>query len=100
MRSKRNTLAIGILNLLLGWTIVGWVVALVWSFTHDSADAGGRKALLSLEQSLNNKRKAFAALVIIGGIVFMYFLSQSERADRAQPVSHEQPTEGSETREL
>jgi membrane protein CcdC involved in cytochrome C biogenesis len=32
-RHHHNALAIGILNLLLGWTFVGWVVALVWSCT-------------------------------------------------------------------
>ena len=33
MRSHNNTLAITALNLLLGWTFLGWVVALVWSLT-------------------------------------------------------------------
>jgi hypothetical protein len=31
MRSHRNTLAISLLNLFLGWTLVGWVAALVWA---------------------------------------------------------------------
>lgn len=30
-RQKTNALAIGLLNLLLGWTIIGWIVALVMS---------------------------------------------------------------------
>ena len=34
-RRKRNANAIGALNLLLGWTVIGWVVALVWSLTED-----------------------------------------------------------------
>jgi len=30
------------LNLLLGWTVVGWVAALVWALTKDpAASAGG-----------------------------------------------------------
>lgn len=33
-RSHRNTLAIFFLNLLLGWTVLGWVGALVWSATN------------------------------------------------------------------
>jgi hypothetical protein len=32
---KRNTLAIFLLNFFLGWSFIGWVVALVWSATKD-----------------------------------------------------------------
>ena len=32
---KRNVSAIFVLNLFLGWTVVGWVVALVWACTKD-----------------------------------------------------------------
>jgi len=34
-RSKRDTLAIFLLNLFLGWTLIGWIVALVWAAKHD-----------------------------------------------------------------
>ncbi len=34
-RSKRNLLSIFLLNLLLGWTFIGWVVALVWAVKVD-----------------------------------------------------------------
>ena len=33
-RKQRNALAIFLLNFFLGWTFVGWVVALVWSVTR------------------------------------------------------------------
>jgi Superinfection immunity protein len=33
MRGHQNAAAICVLNLLLGWTFLGWTVALVWSFT-------------------------------------------------------------------
>ena len=32
-RKHNNSTAILILNLFLGWTFIGWVVALVWSAT-------------------------------------------------------------------
>jgi hypothetical protein len=32
-RRKRNAVAIFVLNLLLGWTFLGWVLALVWACT-------------------------------------------------------------------
>lgn len=34
-RNHRNKVPIAILNLLLGWTLIGWVVALVWSCLAD-----------------------------------------------------------------
>lgn len=35
MRSKRDLLSIFLLNLFLGWTLIGWMVALVWAFKID-----------------------------------------------------------------
>jgi len=34
-RWHRNTTAIGVLTLLLGWTFIGWVIALVWACTDN-----------------------------------------------------------------
>ena len=34
LRNKRNKASIFVLNLLLGWTFVGWVIALVWGVSH------------------------------------------------------------------
>lgn len=33
LRGHHNAFAILLLNVLLGWTFVGWAVALVWAFT-------------------------------------------------------------------
>lgn len=34
-RCHRNANAIGALNLFLGWTFIGWVVAMVWALTDN-----------------------------------------------------------------
>ncbi|HEY1658010.1 MAG TPA: superinfection immunity protein [Candidatus Sulfotelmatobacter sp.] len=34
-RSKRDTMAILVLNFFLGWTMIGWIVALVWALKTD-----------------------------------------------------------------
>ncbi len=35
-RNKRNATAIFILNLLTGWSVLGWVAALIWALTNDA----------------------------------------------------------------
>jgi hypothetical protein len=34
-RDKKNSTAIFALNVLLGWTLIGWVISLVWALTAD-----------------------------------------------------------------
>ncbi len=34
-RNHRNAAAIGALNALLGWTVLGWIIALVWALTDN-----------------------------------------------------------------
>jgi hypothetical protein len=35
VRSKRDALSIFLLNFFLGWTLIGWIIALVWAFKTD-----------------------------------------------------------------
>jgi len=35
VRGKRDTLGIFLLNFFLGWTFIGWIVALVWAVKAD-----------------------------------------------------------------
>lgn len=35
VRSKRDTGAIFVLNLFLGWSVIGWIIALVWALKQD-----------------------------------------------------------------
>lgn len=32
-RKHHNAMAIFLTNLFLGWSVIGWIVALIWSFT-------------------------------------------------------------------
>jgi hypothetical protein len=34
-RNKRDIGAIVLLNFFLGWSVIGWVVALIWAVKHD-----------------------------------------------------------------
>jgi Superinfection immunity protein len=40
-RSKRDLLAIFLLNLFLGITVIGWVVALIWAAKNDVPTTAG-----------------------------------------------------------
>lgn len=39
MRGHRQLTAITVLNLFLGWTLLGWVIALVWACTNPAPTA-------------------------------------------------------------
>lgn len=35
-RGHRNAVTIGAVNLVLGWTLLGWALALAWALTHNT----------------------------------------------------------------
>jgi hypothetical protein len=37
VKSKRDTLAIFLLNFFLGWSVIGWIIALVWAAKSEVA---------------------------------------------------------------
>lgn len=39
LRMKKNMIAILALNFFLGWSLIGWVISLVWSLSSDSKPA-------------------------------------------------------------
>jgi hypothetical protein len=39
-RQKANVTPIVLVNLLLGWTVIGWIIALIWSLWTEPADQG------------------------------------------------------------
>lgn len=50
---RRNIGAIFALNLFLGWTLVGWVLALVWSLCKD--EEIGKKSIDANEEKINEE---------------------------------------------
>jgi Superinfection immunity protein/HIRAN domain len=69
-RGHANTGAIFVLNLLLGWTVLGWVAALVWSFTHQAprvADGSNQHGRLEVEgRVLDKNTEIFASTKVVG----------------------------------
>jgi hypothetical protein len=48
-RGHRNRFAILILNILLGWTVVGWVFVLIWSLAGGDRPVLGKTDVVTLE---------------------------------------------------
>jgi len=75
-RRHRNTSAIFILNLFLGWTFLGWVVALVWAATNNVAPApvGGAPAITLPERlgiRLTDRGRNAVKFLIVGGFLLI-----------------------------
>lgn len=46
-RNAKRKIAIAMLNLLLGWTLIGWLVALVWACNAEAGSINQRACALS-----------------------------------------------------
>jgi len=55
----RNAFAIFILNLLLGWMLIGWVIALIWAFTKDKKQAVIMNKNKSVSDELSKLKKLY-----------------------------------------
>lgn len=53
-RKHKNTGAIFALNLLLGWTLLGWAIAMIWACTANVAAADIKQALTPQPPSVEN----------------------------------------------
>src|SRR5258708_20666582 len=45
VRRHRFSTAIGLINLLLGWTVIGWLAAIIWAVNRDIREPGEDAAL-------------------------------------------------------
>ena len=53
VRKQPNKWAILALNLLLGWTIIGWIIALVWAFKVDETRQREPTVVVHVDASQN-----------------------------------------------
>jgi hypothetical protein len=58
---KRNFLAIAFLNLIAGWTVIGWIVCFIWACASRSQPTGLGAALDQMSGARQVQREAFAA---------------------------------------
>ena len=56
-RGHENALAITALNILAGWTLVGWIAAFVWACTGPNRRRERREASLEEERSVPRRRR-------------------------------------------
>jgi hypothetical protein len=57
--SKDNFVSIFVLNLLLGWTVIGWIVALVWGLAKDSKPIIINNSETSQADEINKIKKLY-----------------------------------------
>jgi hypothetical protein len=55
-RKHRFSTAIGLINLLLGWTFIGWLAAIIWAVNRDVREQGEDRAPSGLPYFLNEPR--------------------------------------------
>lgn len=69
LRRHHNQGAIFVLNLLLGWTILGWIVALVWSATAIRQDETAYDDLRSPRARRTELIAGFVVVAIVFAVI-------------------------------
>lgn len=76
-RGHRNAAAIFMLNLFLGWTFLGWVVSLVWSFTDNVTERAqyGFSGATDVPPLWRRLLSAVVAFAIVMPVVFFLLVA-------------------------
>jgi len=64
VRDKRGASGVALVNFLLGWTVIGWFVAFIWSFTGKTRADDRRKAKRHHEVVLMPARRSLARFTV------------------------------------
>lgn len=102
-RGHHNSGAIFVLNLFLGWTVLGWIVSLVWAFTAIQRPVERHQATIQSGQAVTPARPSLAAgvpqtqasstvlgviAIIIGITIGLAVLTMFSRPSPAAPATH------------
>ncbi len=79
-KQKLQKTAIVVLNVFLGWTFLGWVVALVWACMEDGISAADERQA-NLPETLTQKTIVTASISLFAVVIFIY-LSWIFRGER------------------
>lgn len=90
-RSRTNTGVIFVINLFLGWTLIGWVVALAWSIAKDNQVPKSIEEKKVIDDGIANLKPAsngFAkkALLIIGASIILAVVIYNQQKSATAPV--------------
>lgn len=70
---KKNSTAIFILNLFLGWTFIGWVVALIWATMKQEGDEEPKNIYSKIgEMSQTTRNVVYISIVILSVFLLAY----------------------------
>ena len=86
-REHRNTTAITVLNLFLGWTLVGWVAALVWALVDRAAMP---VAVVSTQGAVPEAHRLpcpFCAELVLPAAKLCRFCGHELAPDRSRPAA-------------
>lgn len=95
-RGHLSTLAIFVLNLFLGWTMIGWIIALIWSctgFTAANYDRGEPQIIGSDGRIVARRSSGSLWIVLILILVAIAILDKHRHFRDLRSFSNPFPTE-------
>jgi Superinfection immunity protein len=97
-RGHLSGLAIFLLNLFLGWTLIGWLIALIWSFTGNTAGNLYRREATFIDPSgriIARRSSGGLWILLILVLVAIAIVDKQRHFRDLRSIEDPFPTEGS-----